>query len=71
MKKKDIDGLIQGIRAILSKNRCSLTDDEIALLQDCMKQLKLQKRRSVVDWNIVLKIIAMICRFFIVFKDQF
>ena len=71
MKKKDIDGLIQGIRAILSKNRCSLTDDEIALLQDCMKQLKLQKRRSVVDWNIVLKIIAMICRFFIEFKDQF
>lgn len=71
MKKKDIDGLIQGIRAILSKNRCSLTDDEIALLQDCMKQLKLQKRRPVVDWNIVLKIIAMICRFFIVFKDQF
>lgn len=71
MKKKDIDGLIQGIRAILSKNRCSLTDDEIALLQDCMKQLKLQKRRSLVDWNIVLKIIAMICRFFIVFKDQF
>ena len=71
MKKKDIDGLIQGIRAILSKNRCSLTEDEIALLQDCMKQLKLQKRRSVVDWNIVLKIIAMICRFFIVFKDQF
>ena len=44
--KKDIDGLIQGISTILSKNRCSLTDEEIALLQDCMKQLKLQETTS-------------------------
>ena len=67
--KKDIDGLIQGISTILPKNRCSLTDEEIALLQDCMKQLKLQKKQPQIDWDVVLKIIAMLCRLFIIFKD--
>ena len=66
--KKDIDSLIQGVSTIISKNRCSLTDEEIALLQDCMKQLKLQKKQPI-DWDVVLKIIAMLCRLFIIFKD--
>ena len=67
--KKDIDSLIQGISTILSKNRWSLTDEEIALLQDCIKQLKLQKKQPQIDWDVVLKIIAMLCRLFIIFKD--
>lgn len=67
--KKDIDSLIQGVSTILSKNRCSLTDEEIALLQECMKQLKLQKKRPQIDWDVVLKIIATLCRLFIIFKD--
>lgn len=67
--EKDIDSLIQGISTILSKNRCSLTDEEIVLLQDCKKQLELQNKKSQIDWDVVLKIIAMLCRLFIIFKD--
>ncbi len=64
-KKKDIDSLIQGISSILSKNRCSLTDEDIVLLQKCKKQLELQKKQPSINWNIILRVIEMLCRFFI------
>ena len=64
-KKKDIDSLIQGISSILSKNRCSLTDEDIVLLQECKKQLELQKKQSSINWNIILRVIEMLYRFFI------
>lgn len=64
-KKKDIDSLIQGISSILSKNRCSLTDEDIVLLQECKKQLELQKKQPSINWNIILRVIEMLCRFFI------
>ena len=42
MKKKnqDVNSLIQGIEAILLKNRCSLLDEEKVLLENCLTQLK-------------------------------
>lgn len=67
--KQDIDSLIQGISTILSKNRCSLTDEEIVLLQDCMKQLELQKQQVPIDWTSILNSVSVIVRFFMSFKD--
>lgn len=67
--KQDIDSLILGISTILSKNRCSLTDEERVLLQDCIKQLELQKQQAHIDWTSIFNSISVIARFFIAFKD--
>ena len=67
--KQDIDSLIRGLSTILSKNRCSLTDEERVLLQDCMKQLELQKQQVPIDWTSILNSVSVIARFFISFKD--
>jgi hypothetical protein len=34
------DSLIQGIEAIISKNRSSFSDDEINVLQQCVEELR-------------------------------
>ena len=39
-KNQKQKALIQGIETLLSTNRCSLTDDEKALLQNCLTELK-------------------------------
>lgn len=39
-KNQKQEALIQGIETLLSTNRCSLTDDEKALLQNCLTELK-------------------------------
>lgn len=39
-KNQDVYSLIQGIEAILSKNRCSLSDDEKVLLENCLTELR-------------------------------
>ena len=40
MENKQIyDGLIQKIETVLLENRCSLSDGDIALLQNCLIEL--------------------------------
>ena len=39
-KKFDLECLIQGIEAFISKNRCSLSDEDLVLLNDCLSFLK-------------------------------
>lgn len=39
-KNQDVYSLIQGIEVILSKNRCSLSDDEKVLLENCLTELR-------------------------------
>lgn len=67
--KKDIDSLIQGVSTILSKNRCSLTDEEIALLQDCMEAIKIAKETTSNRLGGCTKNYCKLCRLFIIFKD--
>lgn len=41
---KSTDDLIQGIREVLSKNRCSFSVKEQVLLEDCIKRLEETKK---------------------------
>lgn len=47
MENKQIyDGLIQKIETVLLENRCSLSDGDIVLLQNCLIELYLLKANS-------------------------
>ncbi len=37
---KKIEGLIQGIEAFISENRCSISNEELVLLKSCVSTLK-------------------------------
>lgn len=70
--KKDNDGLIKGIRAILSKNRCSLTDEEVALLQESIGQLEKDGEQHLkINWKFFIEIVSTILRFIAIIKDFF
>ena len=45
MQNQNIDGLINGIRSI-SKNRCSLSDEEVRLLNECVLLLETMKKEN-------------------------
>jgi hypothetical protein len=40
---KSTDDLIQGIKVVLSKDRCSLTDEEKNLFRECILRLEASK----------------------------
>ena len=40
MRNQKHEALIQGIETLLSANRCSLTNDDKVLLQNCLTELK-------------------------------
>ena len=61
---QDIDGLIQGIDTILSKQRYSLTKDEVDLLESCKKELREQRKSIKIDFKLLLQILEMFARFF-------
>ncbi len=74
MKKlKNSDELIQGIEFILSKDRYSLTNEEVALLKDCI--LKLQETEKICNkedrLNQILQIVSLLFQFFSLFKDVY
>jgi hypothetical protein len=65
---KDIDSLIQGIKGILSKYRCSFSEDEKVLLFDCLAGLRTLKRRSkqqkIVDVLMIFRVVELLMRAF-------
>lgn len=64
---QDVDGLIQGIEAVISKNRCSFSDDELQLLQECkIALLKFKKAEKGVkpDPNVLIRVISILSRIF-------
>lgn len=71
MKKNisSVNSLIIGIQTIISKNRCSLSNDEIKLLEATIKQLKvcsnLQKKEEPLDWEVILELIKPILKLFL------
>jgi len=70
MKKiRKLDSLIQGIGAILSKDRCSLTTGEINILKDCISHLRECKNspsKKQVCMEKLSKAIDIVLKFFLV-----
>lgn len=64
---QNVDSLVQGIDAIVSKNRCSFSDDELQLLQKCkIALLNFKKAEKGVkpDLNILVKVVNILSRIF-------
>lgn len=59
-----VEGLIQGIKAVLSENRCSLTAEDRVLFTECLAELQRTKNRK--D---VIQVIERIARYFVLFSD--
>lgn len=66
---KNNDELIQGIKAILSNDRCSFSDEEQVLLNDCINRLEesktepdplIQKLKFVKVLEILLRVFTFI-----------
>lgn len=59
--------LIQGIDTIVSKNRCSFSDEELQILQECKTALlKFKKAEKGVkpDPNVLIRVVSMLSRIF-------
>ncbi len=73
---KSTDDLIQGIKDILSKSRCSFSSEEQVLLEGCIEKLKALKSEPNVQNKAkdFISILGMISRVFTIvdhFKDLF
>lgn len=73
---KNNDDLIQGIKTILSNYRCSFSDEEQVLLNDCINALEKSKSETnpFVTFQESVKVVGMIIRVFSIidhFKDLF
>lgn len=66
MKKKnqDVYSLIQVVEAILSKNRCSLSDDEKVLLENCLTELRKPTPTNAHVFKILEKVAKWLLLFF-------
>jgi hypothetical protein len=64
-KNQNIDRLIQRIKSI-TENRCSLSDDDVGLLNEVMKVLEKVKRRRDKTLNLILiiKSVQILLKFF-------
>lgn len=62
---QDIDDLIQGIKGILSNNRCSYSSEEKSLLVDCMLKLQETKDKKLeISAELVLAVVELLATFF-------
>ncbi len=73
---KNNDDLIQGIKTILSNYRCSFSDEEQVLLNDCINALEKSKSETnpIVMFQDSVKVVETIIRIFSIidhFKDLF
>lgn len=72
------DRLIQGINTIISKDRSSLSDEEVDLLKECLEVLNICKEyKEPIPLEQILRIIELLTQFFSLtekfenFKDLF
>lgn len=65
MKKnvKSLDDLETGIKQLLLEDRCSFSDEEILLLNDCI--LALQRAKKNIDVGLIVKVIENLSKLFI------
>lgn len=67
-----VDSLILGIRAILSENRCSFSDEEKVHLSNAIRYLESSKKvgdKKPIDWSLVFKGIDLLNRAITNFDD--
>ncbi len=67
-QSQNIDSLVQGINAIL-ENRCSLSEEDILILNDAKTQLELLKRKKGKTnkdvLKAVVKVVELLSSFFV------
>ena len=65
MAEQNIDRLIQGVRSI-TKNRCSLSDEEVKLLNECIELLEKLKQEIAAEKRkeIFTKAVMILLKFF-------
>ena len=71
-KVNSLDDLETGIKHLLLENRCSFSDEEIVLLNECL--VVIQKAKSKQNVGLVVKVFEILSRLFIAsdhFKDIF
>ncbi|MDR5591866.1 hypothetical protein [Christiangramia sp. SM2212] len=64
---QNIDSLILNIRAILSEDRCSLSEEEKIQLNDTISYLENSRKVDVekpIDWSIVFKAVEILLKVF-------
>ncbi len=64
---QNIDSLILNIRAILSEDRCSLSDEEKVQLNNTISYLENSKKvdnEKPIDWSIVFKAVEILLKVF-------
>jgi hypothetical protein len=69
---KSLGDLETGIKHLLMENRCSFSDEEIVLLNECL--LVIQKAKSNQNVDLVVKVFEILSKLFIAgyhFKDLF
>tara|TARA_R110002051_G_scaffold167780_1_gene238460 strand:- start:2370 stop:2612 length:243 start_codon:yes stop_codon:yes gene_type:complete len=69
---QNIDSLILNIRAILSEDRCSLSEEEKVQLNNTISYLEDSKKidyKKPIDWSIVFKAIEILLKVFSNIKD--
>ena len=71
MKKicaESLDSQINGIKQLLSENRCSYSEEEVKLLEDCLTTLTLVKqdvaKLGSFDVTYLFKVADLVMRFF-------
>lgn len=59
----NLECLIQGIEAFISKNRCSLSDEDLVLLNDCLSFLKSSAKTKKLSFEDVEKFLWFVLKF--------
>lgn len=65
LSKCTIDRLITGISSIVSENRCSLTNEEVNLLKDCIRFLETVKVVDDLKSQKTLEIVSSVMQIFL------
>jgi hypothetical protein len=69
---KSLNDLEKGIKQLLLESRCSFSDEDKVLLNDCI--LALQQAKKNCDFDLIIKVVEILSQLFIVsahFKDVF
>lgn len=76
--QKNLDDLERGVKSVLSQDRCSFSDEEKVLLQECLGYLqqakKISEQTGKPDLGLITKAIEIILKLFLIaehLKDLF
>ena len=57
------ESLVQGIEAFISRNRCSLSNEDLVLLNDCLEFIKSSKKTKMPPLETVGRIAELLLKF--------